>query len=151
MTRRYLDIAAALPGGDYAAFADRCLAADLGPCSFDDFSQLVHLLAVAAAVHPDRDPVTVALELLGGREIEPVEDPNQMPGLWEMAGNALLAAGQVVASGFKLVPGDVQVERERICRACDRVEPDAFRCSQCGCFMAAKTRLAAMACPLGRW
>ena len=40
-------------------------------------------------------------------------------------------------------------ERHDICKGCDRLSKG--RCQECGCFMAAKCRLADAECPLGKW
>jgi hypothetical protein len=41
--------------------------------------------------------------------------------------------------------------RMEICRACDSFSKGLKTCGQCGCFMPAKTKLRAVACPLNKW
>jgi hypothetical protein len=41
--------------------------------------------------------------------------------------------------------------RLEVCRGCERLFKPTLTCRECGCFMAAKTRLSAATCPLGKW
>jgi hypothetical protein len=38
-----------------------------------------------------------------------------------------------------------------ICKACPEFVKLTTSCKKCGCFMAAKTKLAEASCPLGKW
>ncbi len=38
-----------------------------------------------------------------------------------------------------------------ICRSCEHFISLTSQCSQCGCFMKAKTRLPNAECPIGKW
>lgn len=42
-------------------------------------------------------------------------------------------------------------QRLEICRACPELIQLTTQCRKCGCFMAAKTKLEAAKCPLGKW
>ena len=42
-------------------------------------------------------------------------------------------------------------DRYDICKSCTEFINLTKQCSQCGCFMAAKTRLNNAVCPLGKW
>ena len=42
-------------------------------------------------------------------------------------------------------------ERMKICKACPELIKVTQQCKQCGCFMAAKTKLPNAECPLGKW
>ncbi len=42
-------------------------------------------------------------------------------------------------------------KRLEICRACPELIQLTTQCKKCGCFMAAKTKLEAAKCPLGKW
>lgn len=42
-------------------------------------------------------------------------------------------------------------ERYSICKACPELIKVTKQCKKCGCFMAAKTKLAGATCPLGKW
>lgn len=44
----------------------------------------------------------------------------------------------------------VAAERMAICKACPELKA-MDRCSKCGCFMEAKTKLPNADCPLGKW
>lgn len=41
--------------------------------------------------------------------------------------------------------------RYSICNACPELIKLTKTCKQCGCFMAAKTKLSLATCPLGKW
>lgn len=41
--------------------------------------------------------------------------------------------------------------RFSICLACPFLNQATKTCQQCGCFMAAKTKLKAASCPVGKW
>ncbi len=42
-------------------------------------------------------------------------------------------------------------KRLDICKACPELVKLTTTCKQCGCFMAAKAKLAEASCPLGKW
>jgi hypothetical protein len=41
--------------------------------------------------------------------------------------------------------------RYAICKECPHLIQSTTTCTQCGCFMAAKTYLADVECPIGKW
>lgn len=41
--------------------------------------------------------------------------------------------------------------RYELCKACPELIKLTKQCKKCGCFMAAKTKLAAAVCPIGKW
>ena len=41
--------------------------------------------------------------------------------------------------------------RYEICKACPELIKLTKQCKKCGCFMAAKTKLTAATCPIGKW
>ena len=41
--------------------------------------------------------------------------------------------------------------RFSICNQCPELIAKILVCKKCGCFMSAKTKLAAASCPLGKW
>lgn len=43
------------------------------------------------------------------------------------------------------------VSRYEICKACPELIQLTKQCKKCGCFMAAKTKLLAATCPIGKW
>lgn len=45
---------------------------------------------------------------------------------------------------------DIVQDRLDICKSCEFLT-SKFRCTQCGCFMKLKTKLAPMKCPVGKW
>lgn len=46
---------------------------------------------------------------------------------------------------------EVSSERYSICKECPELVKLTKQCKKCGCFMAAKTKLQAATCPLGKW
>jgi len=77
----------------------------------------------------------------------------QMPPMIEQIANVASAVGRVAkqaTSGDRvLVEARVRNKRLEICKACEHC--DGSRCSQCGCFVSAKTLLTSEDCPLGFW
>jgi len=48
-------------------------------------------------------------------------------------------------------PEDLAESRYEICKACPELIKLTKTCKQCGCFMAAKTKLLLATCPLQKW
>jgi hypothetical protein len=46
---------------------------------------------------------------------------------------------------------DVSSKRYSICQGCPEFIKLTSQCKQCGCFMAAKTKLEHATCPIGKW
>lgn len=70
----------------------------------------------------------------------------------EMAGGFLKTAGQALTQGK--VSGEIRKERYDICKSCPSFVEKTKRCSECGCFMEAKTWVGGdpdMLCPLKKW
>lgn len=42
-------------------------------------------------------------------------------------------------------------ERFDICKKCDKFEPTAAKCKECGCFMKVKVKFGIFSCPLKKW
>lgn len=42
-------------------------------------------------------------------------------------------------------------DRYEICKLCPKLNQVTKTCQECGCFMAAKTKLKEATCPLGKW
>lgn len=65
------------------------------------------------------------------------------------------SAAKIVAALPKIVQATVTAESDMsrrrldICRGCDKWKGGT--CSICGCFTSLKVRLAAEACPIGKW
>lgn len=69
-----------------------------------------------------------------------------------MAGGLLKTAGQALRHGK--VSAEVREERYSTCKACPFFVEDSKRCSDCGCFMEAKTWVGGdpkMLCPQKKW
>lgn len=70
----------------------------------------------------------------------------------QMAGGLLRTAGQAIANGR--VSAEIREERYDTCKACPAFLPETKRCSECGCFMEAKTWIGGdknALCPLMKW
>lgn len=59
------------------------------------------------------------------------------------------SAGDIIKSGFELVPEDEQKRRLSICERCEHYS--AGMCMLCFCVMKLKTKFVATECPIGRW
>jgi hypothetical protein len=46
---------------------------------------------------------------------------------------------------------EVETSRFAICNKCPYLRRTTKQCTQCGCFMKLKTKLAAAECPVGKW
>ena len=70
----------------------------------------------------------------------------------KMAKGLIRTAGTAIVSGR--VPKEVRDARYKICQNCPLFIKDSKRCSDCGCFMEAKTWVngdKAVLCPKDRW
>ena len=69
-----------------------------------------------------------------------------------MASGLLKTAGQAILNGK--VSSEVRKERYDTCKSCPAFVEDSKRCSECGCFMEAKTWVGGnpdVLCPLKKW
>lgn len=74
------------------------------------------------------------------------------PGMREMAGGLINAGRQALFNGK--VASAIREERMETCRQCPSFIEASKRCSDCGCFMEAKTWIAGnpdVLCPLKKW
>jgi hypothetical protein len=92
-------------------------------------------------------------ELIASRRIV---DPNHATKVkataGKMAGGLLKTAGQAMRHGK--VSEVIRNERYETCKACPAFVEASKRCSECGCFMEAKTWVGGdpnMLCPLKKW
>lgn len=70
----------------------------------------------------------------------------------KMVGGLLKTAGQAIANGR--VSEEIRNERYGTCKKCPAFNSDSKRCSECGCFMEAKTWVGGSPdtlCPLKKW
>ena len=70
----------------------------------------------------------------------------------KMAGGLLKTAGQALRNGK--VSAEIREERYDTCKACPFFIEDSKRCSECGCFMEAKTWVGGdpnLLCPKQKW
>lgn len=77
-----------------------------------------------------------------------------LPGIASQLASAAAAAGSAMRAAMRgdQVWASEQVRARRLaeCDACPNVRSD-WRCSQCGCYLPAKVKLATESCPVGRW
>lgn len=83
------------------------------------------------------------------------EPPKELPSFTDMA-KGLLGTMKDVAQGAMhgegvLVTEEVYTQRMNTCMGCEFFIQDSKRCTQCGCFMEAKTRLKKAFCPIHKW
>ena len=70
----------------------------------------------------------------------------------KMAKGLLKTAGQAIRHGK--VSAEIREERYDTCKACPLFDPESKRCTDCGCFMEAKTWVGGdpdMLCPQKKW
>lgn len=80
--------------------------------------------------------------------------PKTFPKYSQIAKNLAKSAAaetKAIVSGVSALPVDEQKRRFKLCQVCDRFASDQGRCTACGCFMGAKTKLRSATCPLGKW
>jgi len=81
--------------------------------------------------------------------------PRELPSFTDMARNLLDSAKDVVSGMVHgeglLVTEEIYTTRMNICNSCEFFRVDDKRCSKCGCFMEAKTRLKKTYCPIHKW
>lgn len=87
-------------------------------------------------------------------EMMKTEDTSQFPSIFQQARNLakeMWITGKHAAQGLPvIVEAETAFNRFSICQGCEFLREN-FRCEKCGCFMKAKTQLAASACPIGKW
>jgi hypothetical protein len=118
-------------------------------------------LPAAALAHPGRplvwgpdgwEPLSDTLEREGGAmeeeapEVTPSDHVEATAG--QMAAGLFRSAGRLITQG--VASPEVKAARLAVCDACPH-RLKSGRCAKCGCFLAAKTAVAAEACPIGKW
>ncbi len=79
-------------------------------------------------------------------------DTKVKPSIAAMAQGFLRTAGQAVTQGK--VSEEIRNQRYEVCKTCPHFIEDSKRCSECGCFMEAKTWVAGdpkNLCPKNKW
>lgn len=96
------------------------------------------------------DPFGVCLEPKCDEEQQP-----ELPSFKEMAKGFVGTAKDILTGAFQgedvLVSEEVYNTRIDICNNCEFFRKRDQRCSQCGCFMEAKTRFKKSRCPIHKW
>jgi len=52
---------------------------------------------------------------------------------------------------FKTVSEEIKLQRLDVCNSCEDFNKSIKTCKQCGCYMPAKSMLAASSCPNKKW
>ena len=92
------------------------------------------------------------MDQLMGQQKRPTHDTHIRVSTGEMAKGLLRTAGQAVRNGK--VSAEIREERYDTCKACPFFIEDSKRCSECGCFMEAKTWIGGdpdTLCPKKKW
>jgi hypothetical protein len=97
------------------------------------------------------DPFGICAEPECGDE----EPPKDLPSFGEMVKSLAGTTNDVVRGMLGgdglLVTEDIYNERMNICNSCPFFIKESKRCTKCGCFMEAKTRLKKTYCPINKW
>jgi hypothetical protein len=96
------------------------------------------------------DPFGICDEPECGDEEPPKELPSFKDMVKSLAGTAGDVARGVLDGEGLLVAEDIYNERINICNSCPFLTENK-RCTKCGCFMEAKTRLKKTYCPIDKW
>lgn len=91
-------------------------------------------------------------EIMAGFNRAAGKSPKVKASAGKMAKGLFKTAGQAIRHGK--VSAEVREERYNTCKACPAFNPESKRCSDCGCFMEAKTWVGGnpdMLCPQKKW
>lgn len=97
------------------------------------------------------DPFGVCLE----PKCNDVEPSKELPSFKDMTTGFINTAKDVltgaVQGGGMIVTEKIYNERMSICNTCEFLRKEDKRCTQCGCFMEAKSRFKKAYCPVHKW
>lgn len=124
-----------------------------GPCSALPRSRNLRLAALVSGISPDATEAEMRTYNEDG-ELESVTVVNlrEKPTPGQMAIGLMKTAKQAVINGK--VSSEIRNERYETCKACPSFDSSSKRCSECGCFMEAKTWVGGdpdRLCPLKKW
>lgn len=99
-----------------------------------------------------RDPFAICQE----PECHDTSPPEkEMPSTYNQLKGFILSAKDVLGAALTgngvLVEESIRDSRLEICRGCEFFETKSERCTQCGCFMNAKSMFKQTHCPVGKW
>jgi len=79
----------------------------------------------------------------------------QFPTFRQMAANMASTVSDALITAAKtgnlIAPEDVSNARMDTCQSCEFFNAPTLRCTQCGCYMAAKVKILASKCPKDKW
>ncbi|ADF42390.1 RNA polymerase-like protein [Synechococcus phage S-CBS2] len=123
----------------------------LGPCSAWPRDRHEKLMAgLPSVVNADGTVDTFMPELASGGRVTHAKKVNA--GIGKMARGLVRNAGQAIMHGK--VSEEIRNERYDTCKACPFFVEGSKRCSECGCFMEAKTWIGGdpnALCPKQKW
>jgi len=123
---------------------DGTLIGPSGPCSAWPKDRNKAAGGMTTVWHPPEDPMVQAVTE-GAREKANKPKVN----LGQMASNLVKTSIQAVSTG-KADKG-LRDKRYAMCLECPHFIEQSKRCSECGCFMEAKTWIKGASCPVGKW
>lgn len=100
----------------------------------------------------ERNVAGPEMQRAGGVAHEVVHDTEIKTGIGKMFSGAVRVAGQALTHGK--VSEKIRNQRYDICKQCPHFIEESKRCSECGCFMEAKTWVAGdpkLLCPKKKW
>ena len=100
----------------------------------------------------ERNVAGPEMQKAGGVVQEVIHDKELKLGFGQMMKGAVKIAGQAITHGK--VSEEIRNERYDICKQCPHFIEESKRCSECGCFMEAKTWVAGnpkSLCPKKKW
>jgi hypothetical protein len=69
----------------------------------------------------------------------------------EQAGEALAALAGFTLAGFPVVSNEQYEARLATCSTCPLKDPSSWVCTDCGCYLTVKAKMATENCPKGKW
>lgn len=97
------------------------------------------------------DPFGICVEPKCADDTPTKDLPSFTDMLKNLADTAKDVASGVVHGEGVFVTEEIYIHRMNICNGCEFFRKEDKRCSQCGCFMEAKTRLKKAFCPTHKW
>jgi len=96
-------------------------------------------------------PVRPGIKVITGESLK----KQDFPDIKVMATGLLKVAADTVVNGVQgepiLATEELVQTRLSICQACEFFSSENSRCTKCGCFMLAKTKLQVSKCPVNKW
>ena len=72
-------------------------------------------------------------------------------GIFQDAASIAKALALQIAAGCPMASDKEQAERHKICKGCEFLNKEEYRCGKCKCFLKLKIPLGTSECPIGLW